>query len=166
RRRAAGRGLRDRAPATGGGAEDRDPPRRCRPAAHRMGALLRGRAEVRQRDSPARSRPGGGAVVERAGNLRGGQRHGGVREIAGGGNAGARAPARGKRNPHHRVSESGGTGGDDSEGNLITLCSACHTAIRAYWHEPTFRGTSTIPPARLTGSFSASNLDQLIGYDS
>ena len=56
--------------------------------------------------------------------------------------------------------------GDDSEGNLITLCSDCHTAIHAYWHEPTFRGTSTIPPARLTGSFSASNLDQLIGYDS
>ena len=56
--------------------------------------------------------------------------------------------------------------GDDSEGNLITLCSDCHTAIHAYWHEPTFRGTSTIPPASLTGSFSASNLDQLIGYDS
>src|ERR1019366_4800743 len=32
--------------------------------------------------------------------------------------------------------------GDDSEGNLITLCSDCHRAIHAYWQEPIFRGTT------------------------
>ena len=55
-RRAAGGGLRDHAGATGGGAEDGDPARRRGAAAHGMGALLRGRAEVRERDAPARSR--------------------------------------------------------------------------------------------------------------
>ena len=42
--------------ATGGGAEDGDPARRCGAAAHGMGALFRGCAAVRERHAVARSR--------------------------------------------------------------------------------------------------------------
>ena len=129
--RTVGGGLGDHAAATGGGPENGDPARRCRGAAYRMGSLLRGCAEVRERDATARSGPGSGAVAERPGNFRGGQRHGGVREIARGGDAGARAPAGGERDPHYRVFESGRTGGGRGYGVLVRR--RADEDSRGYW---------------------------------
>ena len=81
-RRAAGRGFRDHAGASGGRRARKVEIRRRRrgAAAHRVGALLGAIAGKFVARCAARSGAGGGAVAERAGDIRGGLGHGGVRE--------------------------------------------------------------------------------------
>src|ERR1035437_6502706 len=97
-----------------GGAEGAAPlPEDCEITPEQLEAACK--TEIRHGDVVL-LRTGWARYVERARNLCGGQRHGGVREIAGRVDAGACPLAGGERRPHHRVFESGGTGGGRRDG--------------------------------------------------